>query len=259
MQAESPNEQQSAPAGLFIVRGQGLRIPAGGFTMTIDENGELSAKLERIEVSLEMSSLWLRVALDQLGFAKTAQRRAIEASQNDNGALLASELEAECAAGMLAISSAAFAIDAFYAVLKDRSPRVASIPVAAGHRRPSRYKIVAEAIRREFKIGPKGITNVREILRQVYKFRDLAVHPRGDYSVPVLKPEIKKITEWRFVSFGASSAQVAVRATLALFVQIIERPRSPTKELADHLDGMRPAFAELASRWRADYGHLLDQ
>ena len=171
---------------------------------------------------------------------------------------LANSLERECTAGMLAICSAAFALDAFYAALKDRSPRVARIPVSGGARRSARYKLVAEALRREFVIGPKGLANLRHTLKEVFRFRDLAVHPSASFSAPVLKREVNKVTEWRFVSFGAPSARDAVRATLAILAQLVERPRNPTGALRSYLDGIRPALAKLAARWRATYGLLTD-
>ena len=214
--------------------------------------------LERIEVNLDMCALRLSIALDQLDLATAANRDAIAASQARTDQELGRAMEAECAAGMIAIAGAAFALDAFYAALKERSPRAASIAMSTGNRRPTRYKIIAEAIRREFRIGPKGFANMVGILRQVFRFRDYAVHPRMDFAAPVLKEEVNKATEWRFVSFSAGSARNAVRGTLALLVQVLERPRDPSPALASYLDGLRKELGDLATRWRATYGLLTD-
>jgi hypothetical protein len=252
-------EDPSQPPGLFIVRRQGLRIPTGGLTFSINDDGTISGSLNRIEFSLDMCALWLRVAMDQLEDSMAAQTAAIEASRAGDDQELGKHLEAECTAGMLAICSAAFGLDAIYAALKDRSPRVAGIPTSMTKRRSARFKIVAEALRREFRIGPKGIMQVHNILKEVYRFRDQAVHPKGAFALPVLKAEINKVTEWRFVSFGAPSARTAVRATVALLAQGVERPRNANAEVAAYLKGLTPELQTLAARWRATYGLLTDE
>lgn len=160
---------------------------------------------------------------------------------------------------MLTICGAAFALDAFYAALKERSTRVAKIPIAAGKRRSTRHNIIAEALRREFRVGGAGMVNLRNMLRQIFRFRTYAVHPRADFTLPVVKPEINKSTEWRFVAFGAPSAQTALRAALAILVQLTERPRRPSPELSTYLDGLRTELDTLAARWRSQYGPLTDE
>jgi hypothetical protein len=225
----------------------------------MDDAGAFSMAIERIEVSLDMCALWLRIALDHLDKSVEAHDQAIKASQVNDDQALGAALEAECVAGMLAIAAAAFALDAFYAALKDRSIRVARIPVSVGKRGSTRYRIIAEAMRREFRIGPQGMSNLRQALREVFRFRDYAVHPRGDFAIPVLKPEVNKLTEWRYVSFGAPSARGAVRAALAILEQIVERPRNPSRELATYLNGLQAELGPLAARWRARYGLLNDR
>jgi hypothetical protein len=252
-------EAPKQPPGLFMVRGQGLRIPAGAFRLTLNDDGTISGgSIETIEYSLDMCAMWLRVALDQLDSSVKSNRAGIEANRAGADEELGKLLEAECISGMLAICAAAFALDAIYAALKDRSPRVAEIPTASSGRRSARYKIVAEALRREFRIGPKGITNLRHILKQVYHFRNLAVHPKGAFERPVLKEEINKAVDWRFVSFGASSAQTAVRATLAALVQVAARPRNPNPQVEAYLKGLTAQLQILAARWRSSYGLLTD-
>lgn len=245
--------------GLFTVRGQAIRIPEGGLTISVDETSRLSARLTGLEVSLDMCALWLRTSLDQLDRAAAANSAAVHASTVGNDQLLAASLEAECVAGMLTICATAFALDAFYAALKDQSPRVARIPIARGRHRSAQYTIVAEALRREFRVGGAGLMNLRRALRDIFRFRGYAVHPRAEFTLPVLKPEINRITEWRFVSFGAPSARNALRAGLAILVQLAARPRQPSERLSVYLNGLRPELETLAARWRSTYGLLTDE
>ena len=237
-----------------VVTKKGLLVRS----LEIDETGQLSASLSRIEVSLDTSVMWLRIALDQLDQARRAHASGVDAARSGDDRVLGESLESECAAGMLAISASAFALDAFYAALKDRSPRVARIPLRSGDRRSTRYKIVGEAFRREFKVSGAGLVNLMSALSQVFQFRDYAVHPRADFALPVLKAEVNRITEWRFVSFGAPSAQAAVRAALAILVQLVRVPRNPNAEVRGYLDGLATSLDELARRWRAGYGRLTD-
>ena len=244
-------------AGLFVQRGMGLRIPVGGLVISVDPSGAPKAELTKIEFSLDMCTAWLRVALGQLDLAEQSSRAAIAAAASGDDANLGQSMEAECAAGMIAMAAAAFAIDAFYAALKDRSPRVQAIPVSK-RRRSSRHKIVLEALRREFKIAPTSLRNLQNIVKEVFKFRDLAVHPTGRFTSPVLKPEVGKLTEWRFVTFGAANARLSVRATLAALVQLVEIPKSSSADTKLYLEGLKPALDELAVAWRSARGLLTD-
>ena len=49
-------------AGFHITRGVALQIPAGGLTLTFDENGEAKMELKALLLRLDTSVHWLEIA-----------------------------------------------------------------------------------------------------------------------------------------------------------------------------------------------------
>ena len=51
-------------AGFHITSGVALRIPAGGLTLTLDDNGDAKMELKSLLLRLDTSVHWLEIALD---------------------------------------------------------------------------------------------------------------------------------------------------------------------------------------------------
>lgn len=245
-----------AHSGVLISRGTSVRIPIGGLRLTLNPDGSVQSSQVQIEVSLDFTSHWMRIAIAHLANCEESRRRHL-AIDNKDGAVIGPLLEAECEAGMVAILAAATSIDAFYAMLKDRSQRVASIPVSRG-RRSARHKIVFEAIRREFRFGASTQAQMRLALSELYKFRGWSVHPSSSFNAPVPHPDLPSLVEWRVAAFRYGNAQKAVRIALSLLVQLSPFLRNKDSEVGKAVLGAQPIFDELAVSWRARFGPLLD-
>ncbi len=244
--------------GVFITRGMGVRIPAGGLVIGTGPDGKNSASI-RLQVALDMCPYWLEIAVEHLRVASSARAEVLAAQAIGEEAAMGSALEQEFSAGMQALTSAAIAVDALYASVKDRVSVPDALTKAWRAKRTARHAQVAEVFRQTFRMSAKGFEHLREALEQLYKFRDLAVHPPGAFSDPVHHPALKLTTEWRFVSFGLDSAHVAVRAAVAVAVQLAEAPRRKTGPLAEYCVGLSTRLKPLAATWRAEFGRLLDK
>ena len=129
-------------------------------------------------------------------------------------------LEAEFESSMQAITSAAIAWDAFYSILLQNVKVPQSIIEKWRSGRTARYSQVAEIVRRAFSLNPKNAAILRANLKEIYRFRDIAVHPSGKIKAALLHPELNIGVEWRFVYFRATNAELAVSAAAAMLWEL---------------------------------------
>jgi hypothetical protein len=98
---------------------------------------------------------------------------------------------------MQAVMAAAIAIDAFYALIQTHVQLPSSLITQWRTIRTARYTQVTEVLRRAFHLKQKGTAALRQNLKEIYRLRDLAVHPSGKIEAPILHPEIDVSVEWR--------------------------------------------------------------
>jgi hypothetical protein len=212
--------------GVFISKGMRLRVPAGGLTISIGDDGQPMADLV-FEVSLDMWPSWLEIASTHAAAADDARSRLVAADRADGeaiGALLAEE----CREGMVAMAAAAIAIDAFYGSMRERVD-LSSLDAKWTADTP-RTARVFEGIRRAFVMTNTQAGKCRRVIREIYKFRDWAVHPPASFSKPVKHDLLEVGVEWRYVAFGAPNAVWAAANARDLIRACLLRPR-PTANL----------------------------
>jgi hypothetical protein len=72
-------------------------------------------------------------------------------------------------------------------------------------------------------------TNAKEaraIVKELFRFRDWAVHPPADFNAPVLHEVLQRGVEWRFVAFSAPNSGKAITNTAKLIHFCLQRPRA---------------------------------
>lgn len=122
-------------------------------------------------------------------------------------------------AGLMAAASA---IDAFYAAVKEHITIPASMLKAWREKGTARHKQVYEVWRRGFKVVKSALPKILQALSEIYRFRDLAVHPDPKLARPVLHPDLGGVgTEWRFVFFHYENAKPLVGVALGMVVQLL--------------------------------------
>lgn len=256
---ENSQTQTSTPpsGGIHISRGVRLRIPAGGLVIHTGSNSDRSVEVKAVELQLDTCVHWLEIALEHLANAKLA-REAL-CVEPPNSPELGNILDREFKASVQATFAAATFFEALYAATVERNPPKKPLAPRNSKKRPTRYAIVTEQLRRSFGLKKQGTSNLRSVLGEVYRFRDQAVHPSAVFSEPVLHPELKVGVERRFVMFSSGNAQQLVRAALA-FSKILpsrDLTRQP-KDIQNLGTYLLEVCSPLHTLWEQRYGPLLD-
>lgn len=243
--------------GIHISRGVRLRIPAGGLVITTAQGNAPAMEVKAVELQLDTCVHWLEIALEHLANAKSAHEAlcTAPASSPDLGSLLDREFKASVQA---AFSAATF-FEALYAATIERNPPKHPVTPRNPEKRPTRYAVVTEQLRRSFGLKKQGTANLRSVLHEIYRFRDQAVHPSATFSEPVLHPDLHVGVEHRFVMFCASNVQQLVRASLAFSKMLSSRDltRQP-KDIQDLASYLLEVCSSLYIKWEETYGPLFD-
>lgn len=242
--------------GVLISRGVTPRIPVAGLTIGIGPDGcpTGSAKLE---LQLDTCIHWLEIALEHLSQAKKIREDLL--LQRASCAPDFAALDLEFKACVQASVAAATFFEALHAVVLERLPIKPSSKGEIRRQRSARYAVVAETLRQAFGLRKQGAANLRSVLKEIYKFRDEAVHPSAKFSEPVAHPVLGVHVERRFVMFSFGSACQLVRAALAfskiLASRDLSRRAKPIQEFAAYLLIVcEPLYAS----WEPSFGPLLD-
>jgi hypothetical protein len=103
--------------GILISEGMSLRIPAGALVLPLDGSPPPPV---RVEVSLDMTPMWVDVALEQALVARRSREQLLRVVGTEDG-VVHEVLRSECTAAMLSLAGSAFALDALYESLLERA------------------------------------------------------------------------------------------------------------------------------------------
>lgn len=232
-------------SGIFISRGMTVAIPAGGLTISFDEHGNVATPSVTLHVHFDVCPTWCQLALRHLAEAKSRRDARIAAWAGTDENHKAESLEREFEASMQATMAAAIALDAFYAVVQPYVQLPPALVTQWRTKRTARYSQVTEVLRRSFHLKPKGTKILRENLKEIYRFRDLAVHPSGEIQAPLLHPELNVGVEWRFAYFRAANAEGLVNAATAIIWDLANNGKPTEQQIIKHMKGLRERMTEL--------------
>lgn len=254
------SDEGTAPApptrGIFITKGMRVGIPAGGLKISMSGTGDIDTHLV-LHAALDVTPHWLGIAVSHLTAAERAHSKVAPAWQAQNNDEIRGALEAEFTSSMQAMMAAAIAIDAFYAAVKERLDLPASTLKAWREKGTTRHRQVYEVVRRGFKIGNAALPKIEEALREIYRFRDLAVHPDPKLSEPLMHPDLTGVgTEWRFIYFRYENAKPLVNVALSMVVQLLDAPKERNKALSRYAKEAAPMTKPLVDEWESRYGAL---
>lgn len=197
--------------GVFIQRGMNVGIPAGGFTISVGDDGKVSSSLT-LHVHYDVCPTWIDISHGHLAAARDARSARVAAWGGDDEEAKSATLEKEFQASMQAIVAAAIAIDAFYSMVQPYTGLRPSTLAKWRGRGTARYSQVTEVIRRAFNLKKNGTLILRNNLKEIYRYRDMAVHPSNKLQEAIYHPELKVCVEWRFAYYSASNAELVVNA-----------------------------------------------
>lgn len=235
---------------VFVTRGMTLAIPAGGLTLNVGPDGGLNADLV-LHVRYDVCQTWVGIAHRHLEEARSRQAEREQAWSGTDDPRKAATLEREFEASMQAITAAAIALDALYAMVQPHVKVPPSLIKRWRTGRTSRYSQVAEVLRRAFLLKPMGVAALRQNLKEIYRFRDLAVHPSGKFEAPILHPDLKVGVEWRFVYFRASNAELAVNKATEMLRELTSVARFHNSEIQRYATELRRRLDEVLGTGRS--------
>lgn len=221
-----------------------VAVPAGGLTIGIGDDGNFTGNLT-LHVRFDVCPTWTELSLRHLqeAKAKRADRETAWAGTNEEEKAIT--LEREFEASMQAIMAAAIAVDAFYSLMQTHVVIPPSLVERWRAKRTSRHSQVTEVLRRAFHLKPKGTAALRQNLKEIYRLRDLAVHPSGKIEAPILHPELNVGVEWRFAYFRAHNAELIVNAATWILWDLAHGGKPKDIKIAEYMAGLQQHLAEL--------------
>ncbi len=256
-QKKEDEDERRSRSGIYVTKGMTLTIPRGGLRLSLT-GGSLDNSVEWY-VLLDVCPVWLEIAYQHVLVAERSNHEALNAQRKADNEELANALEVEFAAGMQAIMAGAIAVDAFYANIKGLIVVPEDLTRTWRENKTARYKQIAEVMRRAFQISPDNAKQLRDVLKEIFRFRDLSVHPSGQAGRPTWHPELEVNTEWRFVAFCFLNAQQLVGSALSLIAQATIKPQDKSPELKRYCQGASARVVPLLSQWEARYGELFER
>jgi len=225
--------------GVFISRGMTIRIPAGGLRIGPHGNTLL------FHVHFDVCPTWIKLALRHLEDARSTKSLRQVAWAGTDEDQKAAALEKEFEASMQCIMAAAISIDAFYAVIQTHVKLPHSMVNRWRANRTPRYSQITEVLRKAFGLKPKGVAALRRNLKEIYRFRDLAVHPSGKIQAPVLHPELNVGVEWRFAYYRGSNAEAVVNAATWIIWELAYNGKPAIPAVQKYIAGLQPRLSSL--------------
>lgn len=239
--SEKPAPNATVP-GVFIGKGMSVSIPVGGFSITANPDGTFGGSIS-IHLAYDVTPLWLEAALRHVHRAAAARDEIAKVWPGVDEDAKHAALESQAEASMQAIVAAATAVDGFYAATKE-CVLIDKTLVAKWRRgRTPRYAQIAEVFKRAYAI--KEPAKVRQMLAELYRFRDWSVHPPASASPPVEYPGLNVKTDWRFLAFRHENAIGALRLAVSIISELATKPRQKWKPLKVYANGVSARVADV--------------
>jgi hypothetical protein len=258
--APMTDEIQPTPPrkGILVTRGVTPSFPPGAISIKINEDGSHSMSA-RLHLHYDVCPTWLELAVGHLISAEEHHNILLANLSVDSRKVAGEALDLEFRAAMQAGIAASISLDALYANVKETITSPDDVRRAWTKRKTSRPARVAEVFRRGFSIKHSTADRVREVLVQIYGFRDLTVHPSGQSEEAVLHPDVGAGVEWRFVAFSFTNVKEVVAGCLSMVAQLVNKPKRTNKRLIHYCDGVRPRIDVLVKEWEKRYEQLYER
>lgn len=251
---EEAPEEDSKWKGVLVTRGMDFRVE--GLQLRIGEEG-LESSIGGISARQDQCSHWLEIAVSHLHSARVAHEELIETYESEGDGDLVESIEQEFQASMQAMVACAVALDALYAAVKERIGISEELVAKWRDNDTPRSAQIAEVLGRGFYIRKKEkMQRLKHVLKEMFKFRDWAVHPPADLQPVVPRKDIKRGVEWRLSAFRYSNARSTVRQTLSLISRLATKSRMKTDALEDYCQFLHERVEPLVEDWERTYPDL---
>jgi len=234
----------------------GVRTTAGadlqisGIRIEVREDGSVHLPPVVPKLRTDMWPHWLAEAVEAAVVARGVSADIPASVAAGDDARVDSVLVRELRTSMRAITAAAFALDAFYASVKARSPQHPDQEKWVKNRTPRPAQIF-ETLRYHLKIKNAGAKEMRRRVHELFKFRGWAVHPGSKFREPIMRPEIDAGLDWHFIVFRAENAVNAVALTVSMLDQLVKTLERGSEDLQKFKDAARRAMDGVLDEYEA--------
>jgi hypothetical protein len=209
-----------------------------------------------VKVRLDVYPFWLVVALQHEGDAAASHQRVKEAVAAGDKQQKAASLREELQASLVSITAAVFAIDAFYASVKETGVVPGELYRAWQKNRTARHRRVIETLKLAFLLSHEEWERQRAIIEELFELRAWAVHPPAGFSEPVWHPDLEVGIDWLFAAFSSSNAHAVTMRSLDLIALCLNNLRPGNAPLAEWATSSVPRVNPLVDEWTERYGPL---
>lgn len=236
-------------------------LPIGPFTLGVRDLAIDTSTGKQVSgyvvVSFDVSTWWARIALDQLLECRRSNQELLAAEAANNLELVKSGMASELSHGMLATVAAGIAIDSFYARLQKFAPIPVDVKEGWKRSRTARYKRFFEVMKSVFEIESANMGRLENMLREIARFRDAAIHPDPTPRRLEAHPDVPYNVEWRSVAFGFANVTNIIKQSL----QVLSVPcirKNKVKRLQQYVDAHCKAIEAITSDFQLEFGNLWD-
>lgn len=250
-------ESKELPAKPAVLITNGTQFTISGLSLTFHDDGRIEAGPVSLSTFFDISPHWLDIALEHLQHAEQAYNELMSAKKTNKNNEIGNALRVEFSAAMQTIMASAIAIEAYYACIKERIEIPDKLIKCWQENRLARYKQIAEVLKIAFPMSNEFFKKVRDALKEIYRFRDMAVHPPAKAAAPLLREELILIIDWRPVAFTYINAKHIAGFSLSIIAQTAARsPKDNFHNLKPYCEALMPKISPLVTRWNALYGAL---
>jgi hypothetical protein len=225
-------EELAAPATSGF---RGVTFPEqGSFRITnfsVDFSGDEVAlgSNSTYEVRTDIWQHWYDIARTHTGHARDARDRN---PGLDDPAGFGSAVVDEMRLAIVAVTAAAFSLEAFHTSVLQHLPGVHIHADSADGR-------VHQTLLRAFQLSNKQSKETRNDLRQLFRLRDYGVHPKAAWAVPALHEAFHNAMDPKYVTFSVENAEATTRFAHELLGYCLQHPRQKHPELVAWCDAMK--------------------
>jgi hypothetical protein len=242
--------------GIFISKGMRVGIPPGGLTISIDKNGQPQSQVQMV-VNYDVCPKWIELAICHLVNAKKAREERILIWSKVDEPNKATALEKEFETSMQAIMAVGIALDSFYVSIKDRLKFPGEQTKLWKENRTSRDSQITEVLRLGFPLTQDGVGYLKQNLKEIFRYRNLAVHPSGKLEAPLFHPELNVGVEWRFAYFRYQNAETIVREAFKIIWELINVKKNKNEEVFAYSKSLSDLIAPSVDAWQIQFGPLI--
>jgi len=227
---------------VLTFKGMTTGILDGDCVFTPDDSGEMNVNLV-ISTAYNVIPIWIRIACDNFKQAKLASEN-IQLEWNEDVDTQKALLIAELAPSMQVIVSCGIALDALYDTLRPHAGLSVEEIKKWKDNGTGRAKQISEVIRRVYKLNNNVFKEFRDLITQIIKFRDRAVHPSLELKNACNRDDLPIAVDWKFSAFRFSNASACLISTVNILVYL-HNSKCTNNSVNTQLDNLVLALQEL--------------